>query len=51
MGSAADFYQTLTGTCFTLLGLWVGVMQFGHGDWRRDPRRLPSFRPCRSAAS
>lgn len=39
MGSATDFYQTLTGTSFTLLGLWFGVMQFAHGDWRRDPRR------------
>lgn len=39
MDSATDFYQTLTGTSFTLLGLWFGVMQFGHGDWRGDPRR------------
>lgn len=36
---ATSFYQTLTGTSFTLLGLWFGVMQFGHGDWRKDPRR------------
>lgn len=39
MESADTFYQTLTGTSFTLLGLWFGVMQFGHGDWRKDPRR------------
>jgi hypothetical protein len=33
------FYQTLSGTSFTLLGLWFGVMQFGHGNWRTDPDR------------
>lgn len=39
MEAAQSFYQILTGTSFTLLGLWFGVMQFGHGEWRSDPRR------------
>ncbi len=39
MEAATTFYQTLTGVSFTLLGLWFGVMQFGHGDWRKDPHR------------
>ncbi|MGI8693054.1 MAG: hypothetical protein ACR2JK_09170 [Geodermatophilaceae bacterium] len=39
MESATNFYQSLTGISFTLLGLWFGVMQFGHGEWRDDPHR------------
>ena len=28
MDPSTTFYQALTSTSFTLLGLWVGVMQF-----------------------
>lgn len=42
MDPSAAFYQTLTGTSFTLLGLWFGVMQFAHGGWRTDPVRHAS---------
>jgi hypothetical protein len=33
------FYQALTGTSFTLLGIWVAVMQSAHGGWGTDPAR------------
>jgi hypothetical protein len=36
---AAAFYQTLSSTSFTLLGIWFGVMQFSHGGWWSDPQR------------
>lgn len=39
MDPSTTFYQALTSTSFTLLGLWVGVMQFAHGGWRSDPAR------------
>ncbi len=31
------FYQTVATFCFTLLGLWWGVVQFRHADWMGDP--------------
>ncbi|HZY41572.1 MAG TPA: hypothetical protein VFF59_06190 [Anaerolineae bacterium] len=31
------FYQTVATLCFTLLGLWWGVVQFRHADWMGDP--------------
>ncbi|MGY1672955.1 hypothetical protein [Geodermatophilus sp. SYSU D00710] len=39
MDPLITFYQTLAGTSFTLLSLWLGVLQFAHGGWRTDPRR------------
>ena len=30
------FYQTVATFCFTLLGLWWGVVQFRHSDWMAD---------------
>jgi len=33
------FYQILSGSSFTLLGLWFAVVQFAHGGWRTDPDR------------
>lgn len=39
MNTATEFYQTLSSTSFTLLGIWFGVMQFSHGGWWSDPRR------------
>jgi hypothetical protein len=39
MDQATTFYQVLTTASFTLLGIWVGVMQFAHGGWRTDPAR------------
>lgn len=39
MDPSTTFYQVLTSTSFTLLGLWVGIMQFAHGGWRTDPDR------------
>jgi hypothetical protein len=39
MDPSTTFYQVLTSTSFTLLGIWVGVMQFAHGGWRSDPAR------------
>ena len=38
MDQSTMFYQALTGTSFTLLGIWVAVMQTAHGGWRTDPR-------------
>lgn len=31
------FYQTVATFCFTLLGLWWGVVQFQHSNWMSDP--------------
>jgi hypothetical protein len=42
MDPAITFYQTLSSTSFTLLGLWFGVMQFAHGGSRTDPERHAS---------
>ncbi|MCU1660110.1 MAG: hypothetical protein QOI36_5367 [Pseudonocardiales bacterium] len=39
MDPSNAFYQSLTGTSFTLLGLWFAVVQFAHGGWRTDPER------------
>lgn len=39
MDATSNFYQTLTGTSFTLLGLWLTIMQLSHGGWRTDPVR------------
>ena len=33
------FYQTVTTFCFTLLGLWWGVLQLRHDEWTTDPQR------------
>ena len=37
-----EFYQTMSGLCFTLLGLWWAIIQFRHEEWMSDPnqRRL-----------
>lgn len=32
-----DFYIAFATVCFTLLGLWVIVVQTRHADWRRVP--------------
>jgi hypothetical protein len=32
-----DFYIAFATVCFTLLGLWVVVVQTRHADWRRNP--------------
>jgi len=34
----STFYALFSATCFTLLGLWWGVVQ-RHEDWMRDPGR------------
>ncbi|MET0190194.1 MAG: hypothetical protein ABW212_14410 [Pseudonocardia sediminis] len=39
MDPSSTFYQTLTSVSFTLLGLWLTVMQLSHGSWRSDPGR------------
>ncbi|HEY2203221.1 MAG TPA: hypothetical protein VGH99_01905 [Pseudonocardia sp.] len=39
MDPSTTFYTTLVSTSFTLLGIWFGVMQFAHGEWRSDPGR------------
>ncbi len=31
-----SFYQTVTSFCFTLIGLWWGVVQFRHAEWMHD---------------
>jgi len=33
------FYQTVSTFCFTLLGLWWGVLQLRHDEWTTDPQR------------
>ncbi|HET6319508.1 MAG TPA: hypothetical protein VFG86_23875 [Chloroflexota bacterium] len=33
------FYQSVTTFCFTLLGLWWGVLQLRHDEWTTDPER------------
>ncbi len=33
------FYQTVATFCFTLLGLWWGVLQLRHDDWVNNPAR------------
>lgn len=37
-----SFYSTVSGFCFTLIGLWWAVTQFRHDEWMNDPnhRRL-----------
>ena len=39
MDPSTTFYQALTGTSFTLLGIWMAVVQVAHGSWRSDPVR------------
>src|SRR5215831_14563649 len=40
----SDFYSTVAGICFTLLGLWWVVVQFKFDAWSADPaRRRTSF--------
>lgn len=39
MDPSMTFYQALTGTSFTLLGIWIAVVQVAHGGWRSDPAR------------
>lgn len=39
MNTTIDFYQTLSGMSFTLLGIWFAVMQFSNGLWRSEPWR------------
>ena len=31
-----DFYVALATVCFTLLGLWIIVVQTRHGEWRQS---------------
>lgn len=33
------FYQTVATFCFTLVGLWWGVLQLRRDDWVNDPTR------------
>lgn len=39
MDTTTEFYQTLSGMSFTLLGIWFAVMQFSNGQWRSQPWR------------
>ena len=39
MDPSTTFYQALTGTSFTLRGIWIAVVQVAHGGWRSDPAR------------
>jgi hypothetical protein len=32
-----DFYVAFATVCFTLLGLWIIVVQTRHGEWRQSP--------------
>ena len=32
-----DFYISFSAICFTLLGLWLIVVQTRHGEWRESP--------------
>jgi hypothetical protein len=34
-----DFYISFSAICFTLLGLWLVVVQTRHAEWRRSPLR------------
>ena len=31
-----DFYVAFATVCFTLLGLWIIVVQTRHGEWRHS---------------
>ena len=33
-----DFYVAFATVCFTLLGLWIIVVQTRHGEWRPSPK-------------
>jgi hypothetical protein len=35
----SDFYSTVAGICFTLLGLWWVVVQFKYDAWTANPAR------------
>jgi hypothetical protein len=32
-----DFYLAFSAVCFTLLGLWLIIVQTRHAEWRRSP--------------
>ena len=32
-----DFYVAFATVCFTLLGLWIIVVQTRHAEWRQSP--------------
>jgi hypothetical protein len=34
-----DFYVSFSAVCFTLLGLWLIVVQTRHAEWRGSPAR------------
>jgi hypothetical protein len=34
---STSFYSAFTPVCFTLLGLWLIVVQTRHSEWRRNP--------------
>ncbi len=40
----SDFYSTVAGICFTLLGLWWVVVQFKFDAWSADPARRRTSR-------
>src|SRR6266536_1081325 len=35
LGMLKDFYAAFAAVCFTLLGLWIIVVQTRHAEWRR----------------
>jgi hypothetical protein len=45
-----DFYVAFATVCFTLLGLWIVVVQTRHAEWRRSAvhRRRAYGLPCTS---
>jgi hypothetical protein len=45
-----DFYVAFATVCFTLLGLWIIVVQTRHAEWRRSAvhRRRAYGWPCTS---
>jgi hypothetical protein len=34
----SEFYSTVSGICFVLLGFWWTIAQFRHDEWVADPR-------------
>jgi hypothetical protein len=45
-----DFYVAFATVCFTLLGLWIIVVQTRHAEWRqaRSTDGGPTGSPCTS---
>jgi hypothetical protein len=43
-----DFYISFSAVCFTLLGLWLIVVQTRHAEWRgsRYTGGVPTGWPC-----